>query len=118
MISMHVRSTYIHVLHFEFQFLPVAAIINRSVLKHRWTTLFGMLLIFIGLLLDAMTLGRGVLYASHLLFMGIGGSLAYGSAMSVCWYDRFNSSNRWIHHLVHTILTVTDSGKKCLSQCL
>lgn len=66
------------------QFLPIAAIINRS-LKHRWTTLFGMLLIFVGLLLDALTLGTGVLYVSHLLFMAIGGSLAYGSAMSVCW---------------------------------
>lgn len=53
---------------------------------HRNTALFGMILFFIGILLDAFTIHYAVFYVVNLGFFAIGGGLAYGSAMAVAGY--------------------------------
>ncbi|CAG7722802.1 unnamed protein product [Allacma fusca] len=83
-------------------FLPLATLI-LSWLEHRWTALFGMLLVFNGLLIDAFTPGVAGLWVSHVLFIAVGGSLAYESATSIC-------SDHFRKHLGFALCAISCAG--------
>ncbi|CAL8072897.1 unnamed protein product [Orchesella dallaii] len=50
---------------------------------HRLTALFGMLFVFVGVLLDSQVFGIEVLWVSYVGLVGIGGGLAYSASMTL-----------------------------------